>query len=138
MTPDQKTIVRETWSRAVPVADIAAARFYDRLFELDPSLRSLFANSDMAAQHRKLIDALATVIASLDQLEALVPALQDLGRRHAGYGVVDDHYRTVGRALLDTMESAFPEHWNPAAEDAWSAAYGAIADVMCAAARKPH
>jgi hemoglobin-like flavoprotein len=32
-------------------------------------------------------------------LDQIVPAVQALGRRHAGYGVREPHYATVGRGL---------------------------------------
>ena len=57
----------------------------------------------MAAQRKNLMQTLAVVVAGIDRLETLVPAVEALGRRHAGYGVKASHYATVGRALLDTL-----------------------------------
>lgn len=41
----------------------------------------------------------------IDNLEPLIPALEALGRRHAGYGVQPKHNATVGQALLDTLQA---------------------------------
>ncbi|MEM9354886.1 MAG: globin family protein [Pseudomonadota bacterium] len=130
MTPEHKEIVRQTWTLVVPIADMAADLFYDKLFELDPDLTAYFQNVDLSSQKKKLLQALAMTVASLDNLESLVPQLSDLGRRHAGYGVVDSHYETVGRALLWTLEQGLQDAWTPASQEAWTAAYEVVSDTM--------
>ena len=104
MTPAQKGLVQSTWSKVVPIADTAATLFYDRLFEIDPTTRPLFRGTDLAEQRRRLLQVLSVAIAGLDNLDGLVPAVEALGRRHAGYGVKDQHYDSVGAALLWTLE----------------------------------
>ena len=100
MSPEAKAVLKTTWAMVAPIADTAATLFYDRLFTLDPSLRQLFKNADMKEQRRKLVQALAAVINGVDNLPSLVPTLESLGRNHARYGVTDQHYDTVGAALL--------------------------------------
>lgn len=130
MTPEQKRILRETWSQVAPIADTAARLFYDRLFEIDPSARPLFQNTDMAAQREKLMVTLAAVVDNLDDLDAMVPAIEDLGRRHVGYHVTDAQYDTVGQALLWTLAQGLGAAWTPAAEVAWTDAYTTVAGIM--------
>lgn len=130
MTPENIAHVRATWALVTPIADTAASMFYDRLFELDPALQPLFANADLAAQRRKLVQAIALVVASLDRLGELVPTLEALGRRHAGYGVNDAHYDTVGQALIDTLAKGLGEAWTSEASAAWTQAYGILATTM--------
>ncbi len=86
MTPTDKSLVQQTFAQVVPIADQAAALFYGRLFELDPSLRPLF-KGDMTAQGKKLMQVLGYAVGKLDALDELVPAVAALGRKHAGYGV---------------------------------------------------
>ena len=134
MTPDQIAVVTETWRRVVPVADQAVAAFYDRLFEANPGLRGLFRHTDLAEQRRKLANMLDAAVAGLDDLDTLVPVVEALGRRHAGYGVTSTHYEAVGDALLWTLERGLGPAWTPAAAEAWSTAYAMLADVMQTAA----
>ena len=103
MTPDQKHLVRSSFAKVAPIAPVAAAMFYDHLFGLDPGLRPLF-DGDMEEQGRKLMAMIATAVANLDTLDAIVPAVRNLGRRHAVYGVRDADYDTVAEALLWTLE----------------------------------
>ncbi|WP_282609508.1 globin family protein [Pelagibius sp. Alg239-R121] len=134
MSPEQIAIVRESWRKIAPIADQAVSLFYDKLFEIDPDLRELFKGTDMVAQRMKLVQALAGVIGRLEGVEEIVPQLQELGRRHTAYGVQDEHYASVGIALLGTLEEGLAEDWTPEAGQAWAEAYGLIAGTMKAAA----
>jgi hemoglobin-like flavoprotein len=133
MTPEQVQLVRSSFAKVAPIRDQVAALFYRRLFELDPSLRPLF-KGDMAAQRAKLMVALGAVVASLDQLARILPAVRQLGRQHAAYGVRPDHYATVGQALLWTLEQAQGAEFTRAMRRAWTDAYGRLAWAMVAAA----
>jgi len=130
MTPEQKKIVQRTWRLVVPIADKAATLFYDRLFEIDPSTRPMFRAEMLAEQRKKLVQILAAAVSGLDDLDALVPVVKDLGRRHAGYGVTAAHYDSVGQALLWTLEQGLGAAWTPEAKAAWTEVYGLIAGVM--------
>lgn len=133
MTPRQIQLVRETFAAVEPIADTAATIFYRRLFDLDPDLRALFP-SDLTAQRRNLMQTLTVVVRNLDRLEGIVPAVEALGRRHAGYRVRADDYETVGAALLDTLEEGLADAFTPEVRAAWTAAYGLLASVMIGAA----
>jgi hemoglobin-like flavoprotein len=134
MTPRQIDLIRASWSAVEPIADTAATLFYDQLFELDPAIRRLFRRTDMAAQRKILMQTLTVVVKSLDKLDTIVPAVQALGRRHAGYGVRSEHYESVGIALLWTLEQGLGDAFDDETREAWAAAYGTLASVMIAAA----
>lgn len=134
MTPQQIALVKSSFTQVLPIKDVAAAAFYDRLFTVDPSLKPLF-KGDMQAQGQKLMMAIGTVVAALDRLDTVLPTVQQLARRHVGYGVQDSHYATVGGALLDTLASAFGDDFTPEVRDAWATAYGILSTAMIEAAR---
>ena len=127
-------LVQRTWEQVVPIADQAAQLFYNRLFELDPSLRPMFAHSDMAEQRKKLMQMITVAVRGLARLDELLPAVQALGRRHVGYGVTDQHYNTVGAALLWTLQQGLGPDFTPEVREAWAATYNTLADVMRGAA----
>ena len=130
MTPTQIDLIRASWTKVEPIADTAAQLFYGRLFEVDPRTKVLFRRTDMEAQRRNLMQTLTVVVKSLDKLEAIVRAVQALGRRHAGYGVRAADYETVGAALLWTLEQGLGEAFDEPTRDAWASAYGLLASVM--------
>ncbi len=129
----QKELVQTSFEQVRPIADAAAALFYNRLFELDPTLRPLF-KGDMKEQGRKLMDMITLAVKGLDRPEALLPALAALGRRHAGYGVNKHDYETVGEALLWTLEQGLGPGFTPDVREAWEAVYGFVAGAMREAA----
>jgi nitric oxide dioxygenase len=129
MTEDQKTLIRSSFARIAPDAQAVAALFYGRLFTLDPILQTLF-KGDMLEQGRKLMAMIGVAVANLDTLDAIVPALQQLGARHAGYGVPTDSYTTVGAALLWTLEQGLGPDYTPQMAQAWSDCYATVAAVM--------
>jgi hemoglobin-like flavoprotein len=130
MTPRQKQLVRQTWARVVPVGDQAAALFYPRLFTIDPGIRELFSDTDMAQQRKKLLQVIGVAVSSLDNLGPLTKTLEELGRRHAGYGVKDEHYDSVGTALLWTLENGLGQAWTPEVAAAWTEVYGLLSGIM--------
>ena len=137
MTPAQIIAVQRTFALVVPIKEKAAELFYARLFSIDSSLRSLFKGS-MAEQGQKLMAALAVVVAGLADFSRVVPIVQDLGQRHAGYGVEDKDYDTVGAALLWTLEQGLGSDFTPDVREAWATAYTTLATVMKDSARETH
>jgi hemoglobin-like flavoprotein len=133
MTPEQVQLVQRSFVEVAALGDQVAVLFYQRLFELDPTLRPLF-NDDLAAQRGKLLSALALVVDALDRPEEILPAVSELGRRHAGYGVEPDHYATVGSALIWTLEQGLDAEFTAPLRQAWREAYGLLAWTMIAAA----
>ena len=129
MTPEQIELVKASWARVKPISEQAAELFYGRLFELDPEARSLF-QGDMKEQGRKLMTMITTAVNGLSRLEAIVPAVQALGVRHAGYGVRDSHYETVGEALLWTLEQGLGDDFTPELKACWAETYTLLATTM--------
>ena len=136
MPPEHRQLVADTWKQVAPIADTAANLFYSRLFEIDPSTRKLFRATDMAEQRKKLLQTLSFVINGLDHLDVLVSKVEDLGRRHADYGVTDAHYESVGAALLWTLEQGLGRAWTPAVASAWTEVYGMLSGIMRNAAAR--
>ena len=130
MTRDQIARVRADWALVVPVASTFAALCYDRLFALDPSLRALFTRTDAVSLQRKLVQTFGMIVAGIDDLDQLTPAIQVLGQRHAGYGVTEAHYRTMRDAFLWTFDCALGDAFDDAARRAWEAAYERVTGIM--------
>ena len=135
MTPQQIALVRSSFADVSPIADSAGKLFYSRLFELDSGLRPLFRSS-LESQGSKLMNMLAAAVCLLDQPEKLMPVIRNLGRRHAGYGIEERHYDTVGAALLWSLEKCLGAAFSPEVENAWAAVYAALATTMQHAAEE--
>lgn len=129
MTPQQIQLVRSSFAMVAPIAPAAARIFYDQLFAIDPSLRSMF-RSDMAQQGQRLMEMMGVAIGLLDKPQHLMPALRHLGGRHVGYGVQAAHYASVGRALLKTLEIGLGDAFDAPTRQAWSSMYALASTTM--------
>lgn len=129
MNAQQIQLVQESFAKVRPIADQAAETFYQRLFEIAPSYRSMFKH-DMKKQGAMLMSTLGLAVGSLNKLETILPAVQSLGRRHAEYGVTAEHYQPVAEAFLWTLEHYLGEGFTPELKDAWVQAYTTLAGAM--------
>jgi hemoglobin-like flavoprotein len=134
MNAHQIELVQTSFAQVEPIAVVAADLFYTRLFELDPSLKPMF-HGDMTEQGKKLMTMLGVAVTNLTKPDVVLPALKMLGQRHAGYGVTEAHYATVGTALIWTLEKGLGEAFTPEVHEAWGAVYTLVADTMKAAAK---
>ena len=133
LSNEQIQMVQESFAKVEPIADEAAVLFYNRLFEIDPNLRPLFKD-DMTAQRQALMATLKVAVKGLTNLPSIVPAVQQLGARHAGYGVKENDYDTVGAALLWTLEQGLGEDFTDSVKSAWAETYNLLATTMIDAA----
>ena len=109
-----------------------AKTFYSRLFLIYPQTAHLFQEADMKRQEASLVAALATVISLLKKADnnQFVSVVQNLGKRHQGYGVKREHYWMVGNVLLSTLADFLGDRWTANLNDAWAEAYQAIVGLM--------
>lgn len=133
MTPEQIKLVQNSWAKVVPISETAAELFYGKLFELDPSLKPMF-KGDIKEQGRKLMAILNTAVNALTKLDTIVLAVQDMGRRHVDYGVKDEHYDTVGEALIWTLGAGLKDDFTEDTRQAWIDVYTLVATTMKEAA----
>ena len=129
MNSTQVKLVQESFAKVVPISETAAVLFYDRLFEVAPSVKAMFP-ADMTEQRKKLMMMLAAVVNGLGNLESILPAASALAVRHVGYGAKPEHYPVVGGALLWTLEKGLGDAWTPEVAAAWTAAYGTLSNFM--------
>lgn len=134
MTPDTVRIVQDSWSQVAAAGPAAATLFYEQLFAEDPTLRALF-RSPLDEQGARLLQMLGMAVAGLAEPQRLLPSLRALGQRHVHYGVRDEHYASVGAALLRTLQLALGEAFTPAVRAAWTEVYGVVAQAMREAAK---
>lgn len=134
MTPVQIGHVRRSFALVEPIAPQAAALFYDNLFTADPKLRQLF-QGNMAQQGTRLMTMIGAAVDLLEEPDTLVPVLRKLGARHVNYGVQDQHYATVGAALLKTLKQGLGNAYTDEVHAAWVALYHVVSATMMDAAR---
>ena len=128
LSTNQVMLVQSSFAKVAPAVDMVAGLFYDRLFTIDPSLRAMF-KADITEQGRKLMQILAFAVHSLGDLNTLTPHVQALGQRHVAYGVKQEHYNTVGSALIWTLQQGLGADFTLDVEGAWTAVYTLLVAV---------
>jgi NAD(P)H-flavin reductase/hemoglobin-like flavoprotein len=125
--------LKRSWAQVSAHGDQVALRFYSRLFVTVPAARQMFPLS-MVGQRDRLVTALGHTVAHVDDLDRLVPYLEQLGRDHRRFGVLADHYGPVGDALLATLADFLGRDWTLELAQSWADAYALVARTMMAAA----
>lgn len=113
-------------------ADEVIEAFYERLFTDRPYLRGMFP-ADLQPETERLFNALISLAEALDDLEQLVPTLEQLGRDHRKYGIRPAHYDAVRDALITALVAHGGPTWRTEYEQAWKRAYDFAAAIMQAA-----
>ncbi|WUH94181.1 globin domain-containing protein [Streptomyces sp. NBC_00433] len=131
MTADL-SLIRSSFTVVQPHGPQVTAYFYDHLFANNPGVRPLFA-PHIDEQRDRLWAALGALVANLENTDTLTDMLQNLGRRHVGYGALPEHYPAVGASLIATLRHFAGDAWTPAVEESWTAVYGVISGTMIAA-----
>ncbi len=124
------TLLQQSFAEVGPQKEAFAEAFYQRLFVLYPQTIPLFAATDMKRQQSSLMATLEMVVSGVARGDNVVPGIEQLGRRHAMYGVKVEHYPMVGQALLETFEQFLRDKWTSQVEATWSEAYAIITDHM--------
>jgi hemoglobin-like flavoprotein len=129
-------IIKTTWSYAISQPELVGEMFYEALFEIDPGLQAMFPR-DMEQQVRKLTDMITYMVSRLQTMSEIQKDIDAMAVRHAGYGVKDAHYETVGRALLQVLEQRLEDQWDQEAAEAWNQLYNTWATSMIKASHQP-
>ncbi len=127
--------LKASWANVVAAGDDVPLYFYSHLFLSHPEVRPMFP-IQMSGQRDKLVTALGAVVSNVDEIDSVVPLLEQLGRDHRRFSVVTEHYSAVGASLLATLKKFLGHAWTPDLADTWAQAYGLVAKVMVAAAEQ--
>ncbi|AOF15908.1 TPA: NO-inducible flavohemoprotein [Yersinia enterocolitica] len=129
---DSQTIatVKSTIPLLAATGPKLTAHFYDRMFEHNPELKHIFnmSNQFNGDQREALFNAICAYAANLENLAALLPAVERIAQKHTSLNIKPEHYSVVGHHLISTLDEMF----SPGQEvlDAWAKAYGVLADVF--------
>lgn len=129
LTDRQRNLIEASFEIFRERGESATGRFYQKLFEEAPSVRSMFP-SDVSKQARKFLQALNVIVGSLISTDRTTRMLQRLGEKHRGYGVESSHYPLVGRVLVSTLKEELGSEFTEEVEQAWIDAFELISSAM--------
>jgi len=122
-----------SFTKVAPKSDQFSEQFYNYLFEQHPEVKPMFEKITIREQGRKLMQTLGMVVGSAGRIDAIIPDVQSLGKRHVAYGVKEEHYPLVGEALLWTLEQTLEDDFTPEVKSAWAKMYDIMTEIACEA-----
>ncbi|ESU31013.1 hypothetical protein G3A_19035 [Bacillus sp. 17376] len=131
---DQKTI--EIIKSTVPVLEVHGEQittvFYKTMFENHPELLNIFnhANQKQGRQQRALAGTVYAAAKYIDNLEAILPVVNQIAHKHRSLGILPEHYPIVGKHLLIAIKEVLGDAATDEINNAWAEAYGVIADAF--------
>lgn len=123
------TALRESIMLLDNRGDELGQEFYSNLFANFPVLRDMFP-AGMDVQRSRLVGALVRIVGSADDRAGLTSYLEALGRDHRKFGVITEHYGSLGSSLILAMRKVLRDAWTERHEKAWIQAYDAVAKIM--------
>lgn len=135
ITQQQIELLQHTFARCEPILEDTGDLFYHRLFEMAPALSDLFTG-DMKAQSRMLVNAISLTVRGLATPDSVKHALQEIGRRHIGYGATPADFDVFGAALQQALAETLGDDFSQPVREAWGEAFAFIASEMKAAVKQ--
>ena len=131
---DQKTI--EIIKSTVPALkahglDITT-KFYKNMFEQNPEVKSLFNmdKQESGEQPKALAMSILAAAQNIDNLEAIMPVVKNIGAVHCNANVKAEHYPIVGKHLLSTIKEVLGDAATDEVLEAWGKTYEVLAKVF--------
>ena len=129
MNPATVDLLQSSFATVALHDEAVVGRFFDRLFEQHPELRSLFPD-DLADLRPKVLATITMVMQHLAEPAALKLPLQDLGRRHEDFGAVGEHYPIFRDTFISALSEMIGTAWTADHHEAWSSALDLVSEVM--------
>lgn len=106
--------------------------FYKNMFAAHPELLNIFnqTNQEKGRQQNALANTVIAAAKYIDNLEAIVPAVIQIGHKHRSLAVKPEHYPIVGEYLLGAIKEVLGDAATDDIIHAWGEAYGVIADAF--------
>lgn len=136
MTPQDRRLLLDSWQRLEPHADRLATVFFDRLFELTPASRRLFAGSTLESQFVQFAYMLVELVALHDEPHTRLLASEEIRRLLSRYGIADAHYLAVSQAISGMLTHAAEACATPESRAAWQEAYDVLTAIIRRAATR--
>ncbi|MGI8725015.1 MAG: globin domain-containing protein [Methyloceanibacter sp.] len=129
LSEKQKHLIRATFVQVEPALDLVAALYFLKLFDLDPSFRSVFTGP-AKDRTRKFTAAMKLVIISLDRQDELKPTLKLIGVQSRQYGVRAGQYATMAEAMIWTLDQSLEGAFTKEARGAWNGLLARITRIL--------
>lgn len=140
MPQRQIEIIQGSYQQITPISSVVGEKFYNRLFEIAPELRPMFDGafagpggkfrviSQVVERHVRAL--VSQPVTPMGEKPPILPAMMELGRRHANSPITGEHFDKMKEALLWTLEDVLGDNFRHETRECWSSAYDGVADMI--------
>ncbi|WP_085852458.1 globin domain-containing protein [Palleronia marisminoris] len=129
MPNDDMRLIQPSIARIFVVRRSIGQAFYERLFERQPTFRTMFP-TDLRTQARTFDDMIALIVKKTGDPEAVTPVLLAIGRRYLTYGLRPQDLRVIGEVLMEVLCAQTPGGLSPDEAAAWERSFSRAAEVV--------
>ncbi|MFD2166352.1 NO-inducible flavohemoprotein [Thalassotalea euphylliae] len=125
-------IVQSTVPLIEQAGTVVTDHFYQRMFSHNPELKDIFnlSNQHTGRQKVALFEAILAYAKNLDNVAVLKHAVERIANKHVSFHIKPDDYQIVGHHLIETMRELLTTQFTQAVEEAWTSAYGVLANLF--------
>lgn len=116
MNPLQLQLVHKTFTQVTPLAESASTLFYQRLFQIDPSLQPVFPQSSAGSQ--RWLQFIESAVKTVERGQSDYPFRSE---------VETEHCDAVGAALILALQQGLGPSFTGEARKAWLALFDHLA-----------
>lgn len=136
LSASHRAIVASTVPLLEQGGEALITHFYNTMLAEHPEVRPYFNAAHQASgdQPRALANSVLMYAKNIDRLEAMGPLATQIVNKHVALQIQPAHYDIVGACLIRAIAEVLgPEIATRAVLDAWTAAYGQLAEILIGA-----
>ena len=128
-------IIKATVPALQLYANDITSHFYPLLFAQHPEVLPYFnqTNQGKGTQPKALANAVIAYGANIDALGNLSEAVSKIVQKHVALGILPEQYDAVGSCLIQAIKAVLGDAATDEVIDAWTKAYGQLANILIAA-----
>ncbi|KAI1471786.1 flavohemo protein [Daldinia caldariorum] len=132
ISPEHIAVVKATAPVLKEHGTTITTLFYNNMIAAHPELKNIFSmsNQTSGAQPRALAAAVFAYATYVDDLGHLKDLVERIAHKHESLNVQADQYQIVGKYLIEAVAAVLGDACTPEIAEAWTAAYGALADIF--------
>ena len=129
MTKRQLNLIQHSWPVIQPLMHKLGNSFSKKLYQAYPQVVEI-TRPGTGIQPNKLVYLFCTVVAQLNNLDAVTEEVKELSFFHQKYNVPPGAYVMMGNCMLNTWEEKFGDGWSEELRNAWLLGYQLLTNTL--------
>ncbi len=119
-------LVQSTLEKVFPQLDKFTDQFFEKFYQLDPSVKKLFNGVDSKNKRQMVVNMIGFLTQGINRFDVIMPSIKEMNERHFGRDVKPDHYLVAGKTLVNVLEDYLGKDFTPDVKQTWIEFYEQI------------